>query len=124
VDACGDAHLDGQASLAGPVGERLDPAVVLIAAAIEDGALDAGGLRALGEQRADPRGLLHRLEVAGLGPLRGRQRTPALVVDELGEDAPVGAEDREARARGGPAHLRADAAAALEALALLGEDGH
>src|SRR6185436_7155032 len=42
--------LDGEAGLAGPVGERLDAPVVAIAAAVEDGALDAGLLRALGEQ--------------------------------------------------------------------------
>ena len=41
-----------QAALAGALGERLDAAVVLVAAAVEDGGLDAGGLGALGEQRA------------------------------------------------------------------------
>src|SRR5436189_3590576 len=44
--------LDGEAALAGPVGERLDAPVVLVAAAVEDGPLDARGLRALGQQRA------------------------------------------------------------------------
>ena len=40
-----------QPALAGSFGERLDAPVVLVAAAVEHGALDAGGLRALGEQR-------------------------------------------------------------------------
>src|SRR3982751_3071522 len=45
--------LDGEAGLAGPLGERLHAPVVVVAAAVEHGALDAGGLGALGEQLAD-----------------------------------------------------------------------
>src|SRR3954447_4773507 len=118
--------LDGQPALADALGEGLDAAVVLVAAAIEHGALDAGGLGALGEQLAGLRGLLQRLEALeiGLGVGDGGQRVAALVVDELGEDAPVGPEDADARARGGPDDLRAHAAAALEALRRLREDRH
>src|SRR5690606_12321020 len=51
--------LDCQSGLAGTVRHGLHPAVVLVAAAVEHGALDAGGLRALGDELADLRGLLH-----------------------------------------------------------------
>src|SRR5919199_780680 len=80
---------DGQAALAGALGQGLHAAVVLVAAAVEDRAVHAGGLRALGEQPAGPGGLLHRLEVAQLGlrPAHGRERPAGVVVDELGEDA-------------------------------------
>src|SRR3954447_2195483 len=49
--------LERQSGLAGGFGEGLDAAVVLIAAAIEDSALDAGGLGALGQGLADLGGL-------------------------------------------------------------------
>src|SRR3954471_14173998 len=118
--------LDGEAGPAGPPGQRLDAPVVLVAAAVEDGALDAGGLGPLGDEGPDARRALHRLEVAhaGLGPLRGGQGTARLVVDELGEQAAVGAADRQARALGGAGDLRAHAAATAKALLLLGLDGH
>src|SRR5919106_1483070 len=82
--------LDGQPALADALGKGLDAAVVLVAAAVEHGALDAGGLRALGEQLAGLRGLLQRLEAleVGLGVGDGGQRVAALVVDELCEHAP------------------------------------
>src|SRR5918996_3015490 len=68
--------LDGQPALADALGEGLDAAVVLVAAAVEHGALDAGGLRALGEQLAGAARLLQRLELAqlALGPGDCRQR--------------------------------------------------
>src|SRR5690349_7395632 len=115
-----------QAALAGAFGQGLDTAVVLVAAAVEHGGLDAGGLRALREQLAGLVGLLHRLERAqvGLGPVDRGQRAAAVVVDELGEHAAVGAEDADARALGGAVHLRADAAAALEAPGGGVRDGH
>src|SRR5918997_3255644 len=53
---------EGQAALAGALGQGLDAAVVAVAAAVEHGGVDAGGLGALREQRAGARGLLHRLE--------------------------------------------------------------
>src|SRR5919109_3618723 len=118
--------LEGQPALAGAFGQGLDTAVIAVAAAVEDGGLDAGGLRALGDQRACARGLLHRLEPAQLrlGPVDGRQRAAGVVVDELGEDAAVGAEHRDARPLGRPAHLRADAAAAPEAPLGWRDDAH
>src|SRR4051794_24664588 len=74
--------LDCQAGFAGAVGHGLDAAVVLVAAAIEHGGLDAGGLRALRDELADPRGLLGAAQRAELGlrPLRRRQRAAGLVV--------------------------------------------
>src|SRR3954453_430001 len=118
--------LDGESALADALGEGLDAAVVLVAAAVEHRALDAGGLRALGEQLPGLGRLLARLERAqvGLGPVDGRQRAAGLVVDELGEDAAVGAEHRDARARRGPGDLGTDAAPAAEPHLRLGLDGH
>src|SRR3954454_19851598 len=60
-------ELEGQAALAGTLGQGLDAAVVLVAAAVEHRGLDAGGLRALGEQRAHAGRLLHALERLELG---------------------------------------------------------
>jgi hypothetical protein len=109
--------VEGQAALAGALGQGLDTAVIAVAAAVEDRGLDAGGLRALGQHGARAGRLLHRLEAAqiGLGPVDGGQRAAGVVVDELGGDAAVGAEHGDARALGRAAHLRADAAAPLEA---------
>src|SRR5918992_5478719 len=50
--------LEGQAALAGALGQGLDTAVIAVAAAVETGGVDAGGVRALGEQRAGTRRLL------------------------------------------------------------------
>src|SRR4051812_28356530 len=118
--------LDGQSGLARALGQRLDPAVVAVPAAVEDRALDARRLGTLGQQRTDPRRLLGALEIAhaGLRPLRGCHGKARLVVDELREDAAVGAADRQARPRGGAHDLGADAAAALEPALLFGPDGH
>src|SRR5919206_4480512 len=54
--------LESQAALTGALGEGLDAAVVLVAAAVEHGGVDPGGLGALGEQLPGLRRLLHRLE--------------------------------------------------------------
>src|SRR5918911_901464 len=115
-----------QAALAGAICEGLDAAVVLVAAAVEHGGLDAGGLRALGQQGAGASGLLHRLERAqvGLGPGDRGQRAARVVVDELGEDAAIGAEHGDPRALGAAAHLGADATAALQAPRGSGENRH
>src|SRR5829696_2758418 len=119
-------RLEDQAALAGTLGEGLDAAVVLVSAAVEHRGLDAGGLGALGEQLARPLGLLHtgqRLEVV-LGPVDGGERRARHVVDDLGEDATVGAEHGDPRPLGAAGDLRAHAAAALEALGGTGLDGH
>src|SRR5919205_592181 len=81
--------LESQAALAGALGEGLDAAVVLVAAAVEHRGVDAGGLGTLGEQAARVGRLLHGLErpQVGLRPADGRQRAAGVVVDELGEDA-------------------------------------
>src|SRR3954470_8413757 len=119
-------RLEGQPALAGAIGEGLDVAVVAVAAAVEDGGLGAGGLGPLGQQRAAPAGGVEpRLfGQTGLVPLDRGQGAPGVVVDELGHDAPVGAEDGDARAVGRAADLRADAAAAPEAAGRSGGDGH
>src|SRR5918992_3709631 len=114
----GSLRLEGEAALAGALGEGLHTAVVLVATAVEHGGLDPRGLGALGEQLAGPLGLLHRLErpQVGLDPADRGERAAGVVVDELGEDAAGGAEDADARPLGAAVHLGADAAAALEPL--------
>src|SRR5918992_487653 len=120
------SSLEVQSALAGALRERLHAAVVLVAAAIEHDAFDAGGLGALGEQLAGAAGLLDRLErmQLALGPGDRRERAAGIVVDQLGEDAAVGAGHRDARALCAAAHAGADAAAALEAPGGRGHDGH
>src|SRR3954451_2163422 len=118
--------LEGQAALAGALGQGLDAAVVLVAAAVEDGRLHAGGLRALGQQHAGAAGLVHArqgLEV-GLRPRDRRERAAVDIVDELGGDAPVGAEHGDPRPLRRAGDLRAHPAAAPQALGRLGRDGH
>src|ERR1044071_10178571 len=61
------AVLELEAALAGAFGKGLDTAVVLVAAAVEHGGLDACGLGALGQQLPGLGGLLHRLERAQVG---------------------------------------------------------
>ena len=56
VDAChGGSFLEVEAGFARGIGERLDPPVVPEPGAVEDDLLDAGGLGALGDERADRR---------------------------------------------------------------------
>src|SRR6266536_1931462 len=64
------AGLEGQPALAGPFGEGLHAAVVLVSAAVEHRGLDAGGFGALGQHGPGPAGLVHARERAqlGLGP--------------------------------------------------------
>jgi hypothetical protein len=73
--------------------------VVPVAAAIEDAGLDPGRLGALRQQLAGPLRLLDRRELAQLrlDPVDRGQSVALAVVDELGEDAAVGAVDGEAR---------------------------
>src|SRR4051812_46688766 len=106
--AMSPSRLEDQAALAGALGQGLHAAVILVAAAVEHDGLDPGFLRARGEQLARLARLLHRLErlQRRLGPLHRGQRAPRVVVDELGEDAAVGAEHRDARAHGAAVHLR------------------
>src|SRR5206468_4238329 len=55
--------LQVEAALAGTLGERANPPVVLVSAAVEDHGADAGGLRALRH------GLAHRVGMAELAAL-------------------------------------------------------
>src|SRR4051794_23347266 len=63
-EGSGGLDSDGQPGLAGAFGQRLDPAVIAVAAAVEHGTLDPGGRGALGEQGADAGGLLHSAQPA------------------------------------------------------------
>src|SRR5918911_3725820 len=53
------AGSEREAALAGALGQGLHAAVVLVAAAVEDGGLDPGGAGAFGQQLARPARLLH-----------------------------------------------------------------
>src|SRR4051794_14571975 len=96
-----------QAALAGALGEVGDLPVVAVAAAIEHAALDAGGLAALGEEGSGTLRALGGVQLADLvlGPARLREGVTAVVVDQLGVQAPVGAVHRKPRTRGGAADL-------------------
>src|SRR3954447_15934853 len=117
---------EAQAALASALRQRLDPAVVLVAAAIEHAGLDSGLLRARREQRAGLLGLLAALERSELllGPGDRGDRVPGVVVDELRLDATQRAEHGQPRTLGGAAHLGADATPAAQALGGLGGNAH
>src|SRR4051794_16618190 len=125
-----------EAALAGAVGEGRDAAVVLVAGAVEDHALDARRLGPLGDELADALGLggLVTLEAAQVGLHRAGvgQRAADTVVDHLCGDVLRGAGDHQARTLGGAGETLAppDLAtqtrghAAPGVLALLERDGH
>src|ERR1700693_4801035 len=120
------AGLEPQPALTGAVGERFNAPVILIAATVEHGLLDAGLLGALREQFADALGLLHRLQSPqlGLGPVDRCDRPRGVVVDQLHEQPAVGAKHGDPRPFGGPVDLGTHPAATLEPLGRLGETGH
>src|SRR5581483_11177760 len=101
VPTFSDHALEAQPALARRIGQRLDAAVIEIAAAVEHDLLDAVFHRALGEQLADRLG---RVDV-GAGLLahvffqrrRRSQRLTLQVVDDLGIDVLGGAEHRQPR---------------------------
>src|SRR5262249_46228804 len=101
-----------ESSFARAVGERPNPSVVEVAAAIEHARRHARLLRGLGELLAHLCRLLGLIarEAVELKPARGRERAAGAVVDELGEEALVGAEGGEAGPLGRARPLAADAA--------------
>src|ERR687887_832814 len=103
-----NCHLDLQASFACRFGQRLDAAVVEVAAAVEDGGVDTGLLRPLRAQLADfgrLRGLV-ALELAQMEPARSGKRAALEVVHELRLDPAVRAEHDQTRPFGGAENLR------------------
>src|SRR5690606_14112824 len=96
--------LEVEAGLAGGIGQGLDAAVVLIAAAVEDHLGHAGVEGALRHQLTDDLGLLGlRLPAISLGPALlsrrgGGQGMAGHIVDHLGVDMLVRAEDVQPRA--------------------------
>src|SRR3954469_13210936 len=93
-----------ESALAGAVGQRRDPAVVLVAAAVEDDRRDALLLRALRDESTDlaGEGALVALLVGAQLERRGtRERVPGEVVDDLRGDVPGGPGHDQARTRGG-----------------------
>jgi DNA helicase-2/ATP-dependent DNA helicase PcrA len=96
------------------------------AAAVEHAALDAGALGALGKQLARPLRLLAggQLPQLRLGPVDSRQRVPVGIVDQLREDAAVGAVDGEARPLRGADDPGANPTATALAALPVAEHGH
>src|SRR5689334_9055868 len=110
---------EGQAALAGAVGQGRDATVVLVARTVEDDAVDAGSLRPLGHELADLPGLVG-LVVAGaadVGLHRGGrgQGLADEVVDDLHADVLGRPGDHQARTLGGTGDLLATTDLALEA---------
>src|SRR5436189_5316888 len=98
------APLEGEAAGARGIRQRLHPAVVLIATAIEDDALDAGRLRLVGQQRADGLGsgdVATRLvlcEERLAAAVHRQHRAPGVVVDQLRVDVTEAPEHGQPRA--------------------------
>src|SRR5690606_30896002 len=87
------------------------PPVVAVATAVEDDLGDPGVGGAGGEQLADRLGALDVAAVGAQVGLEGGGRghgATGAVVDHLGRDVLVGAEDGQARPLGGPLDLLAD----------------
>src|SRR5699024_2577368 len=115
---------ESETGLAGAVGQRRDPTVVLVAGAVQDHVLHPGGLRTLGETGADLLGLRRLVAVGGtqVGLHRGgRGHGPAGgIVDHLGEDVTRRAGEHQPRTLRRPLDLLAHthlAAAAGRSLA-------
>src|SRR5258706_457618 len=95
------APLKGEAAGARGIRQRLHPAVILVATAIEHDALDAGRLGAVGQQRADRLGGGHvaaglvLLEERLAAAVRRQHRAPRVVVDELRVDVAEAPEHRQ-----------------------------
>jgi hypothetical protein len=100
------SHQKVRPALAGAVGQRRDAAVVLVAAAVEDDALDAGSLGALGDELADlawPWRSCRPRSRAGRPPSSRRRPASAdQVVDDLDGDVLGRAGDDQARTLGVP----------------------
>src|SRR3546814_417688 len=99
--SCLSLRSERQAALAGAIGKGRDTAVVLVAGAVEDHALDASCLGALGDELADllRLGSLVAIEATQVG-LHGGGRSERLadqVVDDLDADVLGGAGDDQAR---------------------------
>src|SRR5262245_43810878 len=118
--------LELQPGLAGGVGQGLDAAVVLEAAPVEDHRLDPLLLGPAGDELADRLGRGHvgsllLLEVLVHGG-RGAQGLARLVVDDLGVDVGLAAEDGQARPPGRARQPAADAGPDPRADVFLGLD--
>src|SRR5581483_9447535 len=90
-----------QSGLAGALGDRGDPAVVLVAGPVEDDRVDPGRLGPLADQLADLTGQVSLAAVGGAQPVLqgggGGEGVAELVVDDLRHDVPVGPGDDETR---------------------------
>src|SRR5919201_508608 len=122
VEDAGNRPSELQAPLAGALGDGGDAPVEAVAGTVEDAGFDPGGLGSLGDQLPGALGLLHRVELAQLGlrPGDGRDRAAGVVVDQLGEDAPVRAVHGQPRALSVAADPRPDPPASTQPLLWLG----
>jgi hypothetical protein len=99
--------LELQSAFAGPVGQRLDPTVIRVTAAIEHDLLQTLGQSPLGHQLAHARGLLclvQARQVLAHFRIQGRGRSqgvPHVVINHLGIDVLQAAKNVQARALGG-----------------------
>src|SRR3954454_24285602 len=118
--------LEAEPSLPGAFRQQADLAVVAVAAAVEHAGLHAGVLGPLGQQLAGLLGLLLGVELAEirLGPHHRGQRVAAIVVDQLGLDATIGAKDGQPGTLGAAAHLGSHPAAPAHAGLGLGRHAH
>src|SRR6266850_1302517 len=117
------APLKGEAAGARGIRQRLHPAVILVATAIEHDALDAGRLGSVGQQRADRLGGSHiaaglvLLEERLAAAVRRQHRAPRVVVDELRVDVAEAPEHRQPRSRRRAAQIAPQAIVPLVARA-------
>src|SRR5690554_548702 len=92
-----------QATLAGGVGQGLDPAMVTVAGTVEGDLLDAGGLGLFGDRLADLRGglgvaaVLQAVAHVGLGGAGRGQHLRAVGAEYLRIQVLAGAQHRQAR---------------------------
>src|SRR5262245_3929014 len=115
-----------EAPFAGAFGDRGDAPVEAIPTPVEDTGFDPRSLGALGEQLPGELRLLHRFELPEirLRPGYGRDRAAGVVVDQLGEDAPVRAVHGQTRTFRVAADPGAHPASAAKPSLRLGQDGH
>ena len=120
-----------KARFPGGVGKGFNPAVIQVAAAIEDHLLDAFGKGALGHQFADG---YRSIAVVAVGfeasaqvLVNGRRRAEralGVIVNDLGVDVAVGAEHGQAGFAGGAAEVTTQASVTLLGLLFTGEGRH
>ena len=116
-----DSRSELEPRLAGGVGQGLDPAMILVASAVEANLVNTGLLGPLGDDPADDRGggLVAAVGVvaprtSGSSVLAEARVVPVVVVDDLGVDVLRAPEDGQPGPLGGPVEPLADVPLAAE----------